>query len=61
MGQKTAEPAPAAVIMSLESVFSALAGLIILGETMTAIEIFGCVLVFTGVIIAQLPGKKEKT
>ena len=61
IAQKNVEPTIACLIMSLESVFSALAGLIILGETMTAIEIFGCVLVFTGVIIAQLPGKKEKT
>ena len=38
MGQRTAEPAPAAVIMSLESVFGALAGWMILDERMYSVE-----------------------
>lgn len=58
IGQQNVEPALACLIMSLESVVSALAGWIILGETMMAIEILGCALVFIGVIIAQLPDKK---
>ena len=58
IGQKRVEPAIACLIMSLESVISALAGWIILGEVMTVLEIVGCVLVFAGVILAQLPEKK---
>lgn len=58
VAQQNVEPALACLIMSLESVVSALAGWVILGETMVVIEIIGCILVFTGVIIAQLPDKK---
>ncbi|MGN0654349.1 MAG: DMT family transporter [Oscillospiraceae bacterium] len=54
-GQKHAEPAVASIVMSLESVFSVLAGWVILGETLTTRELIGCVLVFAAVIMAQLP------
>lgn len=53
MGQKTAEPAPAAVIMSLESVFGALGGWLVLGETMNHEEILGCCLMLAGMLITQ--------
>lgn len=53
MGQKTAEPAPAAVIMSLESVFGALGGWLVLGETMNREEILGCCLMLAGMLITQ--------
>lgn len=57
-GQKELEPTTAALIMSLESVFAALGGWLILKETMTAWELLGCGLVFAAVIISQLPSKK---
>ncbi len=57
IGQKYADPAPAAIIMSFESVFGALASWLFLNEIMTGREIFGCLLMFTGVIITQLPKK----
>jgi len=60
LGQKYTKPTVATLIMSLESVFAALSGWIILHETMIPKEFVGCVLVFTAVIIAQLPDK-EKT
>lgn len=53
MGQKTAEPAPAAVIMSLESVFGALGGWLVLGEIMNSTEILGCCLMLAGMLITQ--------
>lgn len=53
MGQKTAEPAPAAVIMSLESVFGALAGWLVLGERLYSIELAGCALMLAGMLITQ--------
>lgn len=59
VGQTKVEPSLACLIMSLESVVSAIAGWIILGQRMIAIEIFGCLLVFTGVVIAQLPEKRD--
>ena len=55
IGQKTAEPAVASVIMSLESVFAALFGWLILGELLSARELIGCALVFISVIFAQIP------
>ena len=53
MGQKTAEPAPAAVIMSLESVFGALGGWLVLGEIMNSTEMLGCCLMLAGMLITQ--------
>lgn len=55
IGQKYAEPSVAALIMSLESVFGALGGWLILGQTLTSLQILGCTLVFLAIIIAQLP------
>jgi drug/metabolite transporter (DMT)-like permease len=46
--------------MSVESVISVLAGWVILGDTLTAREILGCILVFTAVILAQLPAPRIK-
>ena len=53
VGQKYAEPSHAAIIMSLESVFGALGGWMILNERMTGIEILGCVLMLLGMFITQ--------
>lgn len=58
VGQKALEPTAAALIMSLESVFAALGGWLILKETMTGIELLGCGLVFSAVILSQLPEKR---
>ena len=52
-GQKYAEPAAAAILMSFEAIFGALSSWIILGEEMNIREIFGCILMFIGVIAAQ--------
>lgn len=58
VGQKRLPPTAASLIMSLESVFAALGGWLILNSTMTRAELIGCALVFAGVIISQLPTKK---
>ena len=59
VGQRNLEPTTASLIMSLESVFAALGGWIILHNTMTSRELLGCCLVFAGVIVSQLPMKKK--
>lgn len=59
VGQKGVAPSAAALLMSLESVFAALFGWLLLHETMTRAEVLGCVLVFAAVVISQLPEKKE--
>lgn len=57
-GQQRLEPAKASLLMSLESVFAVLTGWLILNETMTVEECIGCVLIFSAVVISQLPGKE---
>jgi len=59
VGQRHLDPTPASLIMSLESVYAALFGWLILHESMTAWEITGCVLVFVAVILSQIPVKKS--
>lgn len=57
LGQKRLEPTTASLIMSLESVFAALGGWLILHETMTPWETLGSCLVFTAVVVSQLPDR----
>ena len=54
VAQKNLNPTVASLIMSLESVFAALAGAFF-GERLSVNEIFGCALVFAAIILAQLP------
>ena len=56
--QKRRFPTAASLIMSLESVFAALGGWLILHNTMTPSELTGCALVFAGVIVSQVPVHK---
>ena len=58
VGQKRVPPTAAALLMSLESVFAALFGWLLLHETMTKAELLGCGLVFAAVVLSQLPEKK---
>lgn len=60
IAQKHAEPTVASLIMSLESAFAVLSGTILLGEVMSPREILGCVIIFSAVIISQLPERKKK-
>lgn len=59
VGQKRVNPVIASLIMSLESVFSALGGWIILGESLTPRELSGCILLFIAIILTQLPFRKN--
>jgi Predicted permease, DMT superfamily len=52
--QKTAHPAHASIIMSLESLFSAIGGILILGEPCTASLAVGGALMLAGTIVSQL-------
>ena len=58
VGQKDMNPTVASLILSLESVVSVLAGLLILGQTLSSREILGCVLMSAAIVLAQLPQKK---
>ena len=57
VGQKNMDPTVASLILSLESVFSVLAGWVIMHQTLSMRELFGCVLMFLAIILAQLPEK----
>ena len=47
--------------MSLESVFSALTGWLILHQTLSGRELLGCAVLFLAVLAAQLPAGRRKT
>ena len=54
IAQQKANPAPAAIILSMESVFAAIAGWYMLNEILDQNKIYGCVAIFAGVVIVQL-------
>lgn len=58
VGQKYAEPAHAAILMSFEAIFGALASWILLDEIMSGREIFGCVLMVAGMMVTQMGQRK---
>lgn len=55
VGQKVAPPADAAIILSMEAVFAAIFGWLVLGEMLTALQLLGCGLMFSGMLLAQAP------
>ena len=60
VGQKGMNPTVAALILSLESVFSALSGYLFLHQILTTRELIGCALMFIAIVLAQLPDIRRK-
>ena len=54
IAQHKVNPAPAAIILSMESVFAVIAGWILLNQVLDIQKILGCLAIFAGVIIVQL-------
>lgn len=54
IGQKYAEPSHAAIILSMETVFAALGGWLILNEKLGVQESLGCAIMFLGMLLSQL-------
>lgn len=54
VGQRMTDPTVASLLMSMESVFSALAGWLILHQVLSGRELLGCCIMFAAVILAQL-------
>ena len=52
IAQSKASPAPAAIILSMESVFGTIAGWILINQVLDTNKILGCIAIFIGVIIA---------
>ena len=57
IGERGLPPTVAALIMSLESCIAVIGGWLILGQTLSAREALGCIIMFAAIITAQLPGK----
>lgn len=63
VAQKNAKPSHAAIILSMETVFAAVGGAILLHENLGARGYLGCILMFAGMMVTQLAGfiKKKDT
>lgn len=59
VAQRYTEPTVASLLMSLESVFAALSGALLLHEHMSARELSGCVILFAAILLVQLPERKR--
>ncbi|WP_425350746.1 EamA family transporter [Clostridium muellerianum] len=59
VAQKHAKASHAAIILSMESVFAALGGLIFLQETMGVRGYIGCILMLAGMLLSQIKSKKN--
>lgn len=60
VGQKGAKSSHAAIIMSLESVFGAIGGMLLLNEQMSVKGFLGCAMIFAGVIFSQIRKEDKK-
>jgi len=58
IAQKNTDPISASLIMSLESVFALIAGMLLLNQFFNIREILGSVMVFVAIILSQLSDKK---
>jgi drug/metabolite transporter (DMT)-like permease len=60
VAQRRARPSPAAIVLSLEAVFAALGGWLILGEVLSGRELFGCLLMLAGMLLSQIEFKPQR-
>ena len=60
LAQQGSDPTVVTLLLSLESVFSVIAGAVILHDKLSGREYFGCVLMFAAVVLAQIPLKRRK-
>ena len=54
VAQKSAQPSHAAIILSMETVFAAIGGWLILNEKLGPQELVGCIIMFAGMLLSQL-------
>ncbi len=60
VAQGFTDPTVASLLMSLEAVFAAVAGALILGERMNAREMAGCAVLFAAIIMVQAPLPRKR-
>ena len=59
IGERDVQPALASLLMSLESVFAALFGWILIGQGLSGRELIGCAIMFAAILLSQLPERKK--
>ncbi len=59
VGQKHAEPSHAAIILSMETVFAAIGGWLILNEQLGTREFWGCAVMLVGMLLSQFQNMKK--
>ena len=59
VAQKYTDPTIASLLMSMESVFALIAGVLILHEQMSSRELIGCCIMFAAIVLVQLPIRKH--
>lgn len=55
VAQKFTDPTVASLLMSMESVFAVIGGVVLLHERMSVREVIGCVIMFAAIILVQIP------
>lgn len=60
VGQRGLDPAVASLAMCLESVFGALSGWLLLGQSLTGVELAGCALMFAAIVGSTLATSPKK-
>ncbi|SBS24534.1 putative DMT superfamily transporter inner membrane protein [Marinomonas aquimarina] len=58
LGQRQVTPSTTALILSMEAVFAVIGGWLFMGEILSDRALFGCALIFTGMIVSQWPRKE---
>jgi drug/metabolite transporter (DMT)-like permease len=61
VAQKNAKPSHTAIILSMESVFGAIGGALILGETMSNRGYMGCILILGGILVSQIKSSPKQS
>jgi drug/metabolite transporter (DMT)-like permease len=59
IAQKDSNPTVVSLLLSLESVFAVIFGMLILKEAMSPREYIGCFIMFVAVILAQIPVRSK--
>ena len=60
IGERDVQPALASLLMSLESVFAALFGWLLIGQKLSGRELIGCAIMFAAILLSQLPEKRPE-
>lgn len=60
LGQKDSDPTAAAIVLSMESIFSVIGGVLILHAHMEIQGYIGCALIFGGIVLAQLKAPSKE-